>query len=87
MLTNNKDQMFNESFHQRTESIQYNVVIGITRAIRGTSSGELYQELGFEPLKSRRWLRKLKIYKNRLPSYLYNLVPDRMKFYSKQASQ
>ena len=71
-------QTFNESFHQRTESIQYNA------AIRGTSSEKFYQELGIEPLRSRRWLRKLfsfyKICKNKLPSYLYNLIPDRVKF-------
>ena len=32
------DQTFNESFHQRIESIQYNAAIAITSAIRGTSS-------------------------------------------------
>ena len=44
------DRVFNESFDQRLESIQYNVVI----AIRGTSSEKLFQELGLETLKSRR---------------------------------
>ena len=85
------DQTFNESFHQRIESIQYNAAIAITGAIRGTSSEKLYQELGLESLRSRRWLRKLclfyKIYKNKSPSYLYNLIPDRMKFYSTRSSQ
>ena len=63
------DQTFNESFHQRIESIQYNAAIAMTGAIRGTSSEKLYQELGLESLRSRRWLRKLclfyKIYKNK----------------------
>ena len=36
------DQTFNESFHQRIESIQYNAAIAITGAIRGTSSEKLY---------------------------------------------
>ena len=85
------DQTFNESFHQRIESIQYNAAIAITGAIRGTSSEKLYQELGFESLRSRRWLRKLclfyKIYQNKSPSYLYNLIPDRVKFYSTRSSQ
>ena len=85
------DQKFNESFHQRIESIQYNSAIVITSAIRGTSSGKLYQELGLESLGSRRWLMKLclfyKIYKNKSPSYLYNLIPDRVKFYSTRSSQ
>ena len=62
------DQTFNESFHQRIKYIQYNAAIAITGAIRGTSSEKLYQELGLESLRSRRWLRKVclfyKIYKN-----------------------
>ena len=78
------DQTFNESFHQRIESMQYNGAIAITGAIRGTYSEKFYQELGLESLRSRRWLRKLclfyKIYKNKSPSYLYNLIPDRVKF-------
>ena len=63
----------------------------MTGAIRGTSSEKLYQELGLESLRSRRWLRKLclfyKIYKNKSPSYLYDLIPDRVKFYSTRSSQ
>ena len=39
----------------------------------------------------RRWLRKLclfyKIYKNKSPFHLYNLIPDRVKFYSTRSSQ
>ena len=52
------DRAFNESFHQRLESIQYNAAIAITGTIRGTSSEKLFQELGLEILKSRRWFRK-----------------------------
>ena len=85
------DQTFNESFHQRIESIQYNTAIAITGAIRGTSSKKLYQELGLESLRSRRSLRKLclfyKIYKNKSPSYLYDLISDKGKFYSTRSSQ
>ena len=40
------DLTFNESFHQRFESIQYNADIAITGTIRGTSSDMLFQELG-----------------------------------------
>ena len=75
------DQTFNESFHERIESIQYNAAISITGAIRGTSSEKLYQELGLESLRSRRWLRKLclfyKIYKNK----------SEFLFYSKQSNR
>ena len=85
------DQTFNESFHERIESIQYNAAVAITGEIRGRSSEQLYQELGLESLRSRRWLRKLclfyKIYKNKSPSYLHNLTPNRMKFYSTRSGQ
>ena len=85
------DQTFKESFHQRIESIQYNAAIAIAVAIRGTSSEKLYQDLGLESLRSRRWLRKLclfyKMYKNKSPSYLYNLIPVSVKFYSTRSSQ
>ena len=85
------DETFNESFHQKIESIQYNAAIAITGAIRGASSKKLYQELGLESLRSRRSLRKLclfyKIYKNKSLSYLYDLIPDKVKFYSTQSSQ
>ena len=45
------DRAFNEPFHQRLESIQYNAAIAITGTIRGTSSEKLFQELGLETLK------------------------------------
>ena len=48
------DQVFNNSFHDRLESIQYNACLAITGAIRGTSREKLYQELGLEPLRLRR---------------------------------
>ena len=53
------DQTFNESFHQRIESMLYNAAIAITGAIRVTSSENLYQELGLESLRSRRWLSQI----------------------------
>ena len=85
------DETFNESFHQKIESIQCNSAIATTDAIRGTSSEKLYEELGSESLTSRRWLRKLclfyKIYKNKSPSYFYNLIQDRVEFYSTRSNQ
>ena len=75
------DQTFNESSHQRIESIQYNAAVTITGAIGGTSSEKLYQELGLKSLRARRWLRKpclfYKICKNRSRSYSYNLANSR----------
>ena len=71
------DQAFNNSFHQRLESIQYNATLAITGAIRGTSKEKLYQELGFESLQSGRWFRKLssyKILKNKSSPHLCHLI-------------
>ena len=39
------DQAFNNSFHQKTESLQHNAALAITGAIRGTSSEKIYQQL------------------------------------------
>ena len=54
--------------------------MAITGAIRGTSTEKIYQELGLESLKSRRWFRKLchfyKIFNEKSPSYLFNLIPN-----------
>ena len=51
------DQPENESFSSKTDSVQYNVSLVITGAVKGTSQEELHQELGLESLRSRRWLR------------------------------
>ena len=52
--------------------------LGIMGAIRGTSTEKLYQELGFESLKDRRWLRRLyylyKIVNTKQPAYLFDLI-------------
>ena len=42
------DQAYNDSFHQKLESIQYNATFATTGAIKGTFSEKLYQELGLE---------------------------------------
>ena len=71
--------IFNEPWHKKLESTQYNVVLAITGAIRGTNTVKLYQELGLESLQNRRKLRRLslfyKIYNDQSPLYLYNLIP------------
>ena len=67
------DQTYNYSFHQKMESIQHNASFAITGAIRGTSSGTFYRELGLESLQQRRWYRKLrsflKIIKEKSPIF------------------
>ena len=56
-------------------------------AIRGLS--ELCQELGFESLKNRRWMKKLcylyKVISSKRPSYLYDLLPRLQKSHRRKS--
>ena len=73
------DQPNNSSLSEKIESLQYNAALGITGAIKGSSKEKLYQELGFESLKDRRWMRKLcylyKVISSKRPSCLYDMLP------------
>ena len=66
----------------KIESVQYNASLAITGAIRGTSQEKLYQELGLESLKRRRWLRRMcyfyKLIKTQKSLYLFNLIPPKL---------
>ena len=55
------DQPNNESLSQKIKSVQYNATLAITGALKGASQMKLYNELGLESLKSRRWSRKLSL--------------------------
>ena len=46
-------------FWDKMESVRYKAVLAITGAIQGTSRDKLNQELDLEPLKSRRWYKRL----------------------------
>ena len=48
-----------ESSREKLESVQYKAELAITGAIQGTSCDKIYQELGLESLKSRRWYKRL----------------------------
>ena len=65
-------------FCEKLNSLQYKAALAITGAIRGTSRDKIYQELGFESLKSRRWYKRLicmfKIMKKETQNYLINLI-------------
>ena len=54
------DQPQNESFCEKLESVQYKTMLAITGAIQGTSCDKIYQELGLESYKSRRWYKRLR---------------------------
>ena len=58
------DRAFNGSFPNKIESVEYDAGLAITGAVRGSSREKLYQELGLELLKARRWYRKLGLFLN-----------------------
>ena len=82
------DQSFNNTFHQKTESIQNNAALAIKGTIRGSSREKLYQELGLESLQQRRWYRKFcyffKLIKNKFPKYLSNNIPPLLEVHTEQ---
>ena len=73
------DQHYNNSFHQKLESIQYNAALAITGALSGSFRKKNYQELHLESLHQWRCFRKtcyfFKITKNQSPKYLFDEVP------------
>ena len=73
------DQPQNESIYEKLESVQFKAALAITDAIQGTSRDKIYQELGLESLKSKRWYKRLscmyKIMKAEVTNYLINFVP------------
>ena len=53
------DKPCNEMFKGKLEAVQYNACLALTGAIKGTSRGHLYCELGLETLNNHRWSHKL----------------------------
>ena len=80
------DQPNKESLNRKTERIQYNAALAITSAIKGTYQSKLYNELGLESLKYRRWFRKMctfyKIKTAGVPQYLSGLIPQTNHLYN-----
>ena len=68
------DQPWNDAFSDKLETVQYNAALAITGAIKDISREKLYQELGLEYLKQRRWMRRLclfyKVISTKLPAYV-----------------
>ena len=73
------DQPHNESVCEKPESVLYKIALAITGAIQGTSREKIYQELGLESIRARRWYKRLscmfKIVKEEASNYLINLIP------------
>ena len=51
------DQPQNKSLCEKLESVQCKTALARTRPIQGTSRDTIYEELGLESLKSRRWYK------------------------------
>ena len=49
----NYDEAYNKTFHQKSESIQYNACLALSGDIRGSSTEKLYHELSLKSLQ--RW--------------------------------
>ena len=43
----------------KIESLQYQVCLAITEAIKGTAHNKMYEELGLESIKSRKRIQRL----------------------------
>ena len=80
------DQPNNENFCNTIKKVQYNSALAITGAIKSTSQCKIYNELGIESLKFRRWFRRLcvffKIKTTKMPKYLYELIPTESHIYN-----
>ena len=73
------DQLKNESLWEKIESIQYKATLTITGATQVISPDKIYQELGLELLKLRRWYKYLvcmfKVMNGKAPNDMIKLFP------------
>ena len=73
------DQLFNNFFQKKIESIKNNACFPITDAMKGRSKEGIYGQLGLESLQHRRWYSKLsyhhKIVVSKFPNYVFKVVP------------
>ena len=72
------DQLHDENFCSKLESVQCNAALAITGSICGTSQTKEWAELGLKSLKARQWFRRLcyfyKFKSYGLPPYLFQLI-------------
>ena len=83
------DKPSNEKFIDTLELIQYNATLAMAGAIKGTTKEKLYNELGLEYLRDRRWMRELglfhKIFNLKSPIYLYDLITPVTRSYASRS--
>ena len=75
------DQPHNSSCFEKLEPAEYKAALAKTGSREHTSLEKIFEELGLESLKSRRWLRRLclifKTMKVEAPNCLISLIPNR----------
>ena len=80
------DEAYNETVHQKLESIQYNACLARSGTIKRSSREKLHHELGLKSLQRRRWYREhclfYKLFKENKPVYLSNLIPTKNSNYN-----
>ena len=78
------DPEFKLDFTKRVESTQYSAALAVSRALRGTNTDKIYEELGWEIRYYRKWYRRLshfyKLQSDQRPLYLYNEIPHERTF-------
>ena len=66
-------------FVKKIKSVLFKATLAITAAIQDTSRDKIYQELGLESLRPRRWYKCLvcmfEIMNEKVRNYLINLIP------------
>ena len=72
------DQPSNDDFFDKFETVQCNAAFAITGAIKGTSREKLYQELGLQYLRQRRWMIRpclfYRVISTKLPAFIYDFI-------------
>ena len=67
-------------FVKKIKFVQYKATLAIAVVIQGISRDKIYQELGLEKLKSRRWYKRLfcmfRIMNEKTPNDLINLIRE-----------
>ena len=67
------------SFCKKLESVQHKALLAITGPMQGASRIKIYEEVGIESYKARRWYSCLscmsKIMKEEVPNCLINFIP------------
>ena len=61
---------------EKLESVQYSAALAVSGTWRGTSSGKLYAELGWESLSLRRRSKRLTLFYNIVNNVTHNFTRD-----------